>query len=297
MDESYLSRLEKIITTITKGDYSVGKHLDRLLTDDKLSDDELLVAESVGLMTVKLEAKELMLKDAIDELKCKNACLSESIRNRELFSTLFVTLFLSVSLYIFWTFTANHFGYHTAFSARIVELIFLAACLVIIYRGGFRFSFFGLTLQGARKSILSMLPGTILICIALIVLKYVFSRYHILGMDFPVFLVGNFDLLFLAYIPVAILQEFLARGVIQTVVEHVLAKKRARLWSILTTSALFGLVHLELSIGIAFASFFCSIYWGFIYTKSRTLLGVSISHLVIGDLAYVLGFWDYLLNM
>ena len=215
-------------------------------------------------------------------------------QKNQLFSTIFVNLFLSVSLYIFLIFLARDLNFHVQDSARIVEAIFLGVCILIIRKSGFSFSFFGMTSKGAAESIRLILPSTLAICAGLIALKALCIGLEVPGLHNELFISANFDLLLLIYLPVAILQEFLARGVIQTAIESVLDGPKAALWAIITSSALFGLVHIQLSVAIAFASFICSLYWGHLYIRRRTLAGVSISHFLIGAMAYVLGFWDYL---
>lgn len=291
---SLLNHLKTIIKDISKGDYESGKKLDRFMTDKQYSKEEMNLIDSIGFMGVKLEVRELQLKDKIEELSIQNKRLMEANKRNEIFSTLFVNLFLSISLYVFLVFTAISFDYYSQYSARIVELIFFTTCVIIIKKSKFSFAYFGVTLRDLGKSLRLALPGTIAICILLVALKYLCMVFNVEGLTGPLFLIENFNLLFWAYVPVVVLQEFLARGVIQTIIEYVLAGRHSAWWAIITASSLFGLVHIQLSVALALAAFVFSIYWGFIYHKCKTLVGVSISHLVIGNFAYLLGFWDFL---
>lgn len=297
MNTILLKKLGCIISAITHGDYSQGESLDKVLRDKNLSVDDEKFVESLGLMTVKLEVHEMTLKSTINDLRLKNSELVEQIETRELFSTLFVALFLSISLYIFLLFIANAMNFESDYAPRVVELIFFLMCFVIVKKSKFPLTFFGFTLHGAIQSIKYMLPSTIAICLMLIVAKYLCIKNGVNGLEGPLFHDQYFNLLLLLYVPVVVVQEFLAKGVVQTVIEHVLAGRRAKLWAIITAASLFGLVHIELSVTIAIASFLFAIYWGVIYFKSRTLIGVCISHFLIGNLAYLLGFWNYLVNM
>ncbi|SDK79639.1 CAAX protease self-immunity [Maridesulfovibrio ferrireducens] len=294
MDKSLLKQLDAIISSVIRGDYSQSVEMDRMQDNKKYTQDEVRFLESLGFMSVKLEAREFVLEETIEGLKSRNAELLEEKKKNNLFSNIFVSLFLSVSLYIFLIFLADKLNYENKNSARIVEAIFLMVSIFIIRKSGFSFSFLGVTLDGAVESIRRMLPGTLITCVALILLKVFFIMFWGKEMGNDLFVMDNFNLLFAVYLPVAALQEFIARGVIQTTIESVLDKPYATLQAILTASALFGLVHIQLSVGIAFASFVCSLYWGYLYTQKRCLVGVSISHFMIGGLAYVLGFWDYL---
>jgi membrane protease YdiL (CAAX protease family) len=297
MNNEVVNRTEAIVSAVMRGDYDRVIDLDRMQESEKYPREEIRLLRSLGLMSVKLEAREIELARVIGDLKSKNELLLEGKRKNRLFSTIFVSLFLSISLYVFLIFFAGNHEYHQEDAARIVEIIFLTACIVIIKRSGFPFSSMGVSLEGASASIRRILPGTLAACAALVLIKGLFMLTGVGGMDGRLIVMDNFDLLFAVYLPVAVLQEFMARGVIQTAIEHVLDEKNAALWAILTSSALFGLVHIELSVGVAAASFFCSLYWGYIYTKTRCLVGVSLSHFIIGDLAYVLGLWDYLFTI
>jgi len=188
-------------------------------------------------------------------------------------------------------------NFESDYTPRLVELIFFITCFVIVKKSKFPLTFFGFTFHGAMKSIKYMLPSTITICIILIVVKFLCIKNGVNGLDGSLFDDQCFNMLLLLYLPVVVIQEFLAKGVVQTVIEHVLAGRRVKLWAIITAASLFGLVHIELSVIIAIASFLFGIYWGVIYIKSRTLVGVCISHFLIGNLAYLLGFWNYLLKI
>ena len=101
MNTALLKELGRIISAITYGDYSQGRTIDNVLRGKNLQADDAVFVESLGLMTIKLEANELALKSTIEDLNSKNTDLAELIKNRELFSTIFVGLFLSISLYVF----------------------------------------------------------------------------------------------------------------------------------------------------------------------------------------------------
>ena len=294
MNKNLINDLASFVSAVIRGDYSRGKDIRRLTQGAALQKDEAEFVESLELMSVKLEAREFALEETITELRASNAELLEAKRKNQLFSSIFVSLFLSIALYVFLIFLAERLDYHSEDSARIVEAIFLGVCILIIRKGGLPFSSLGVTLTGAARSIRLMLPGTMALCAGLMALKYLFFVSGVPGLDQEFIVMGNFDLLFVLYLPVAILQEFLARGVIQTAIESVLDARNATFWAIITASALFGLVHIQLSVGIALASFLCSIYWGYLYSRQKCLVGVSLSHFLIGAIAYVLGFWDYL---
>lgn len=294
MNGSFLKRIEDLVSAITRGDFSKGRDFDSMADQLGCTDEEARLLESLGLMSVKLEAREFALEQNIEELKAKNDALLMAKDNNRLFSMIFVGLFLAICLYVFLVFLCEKMSWHVRDSARIVEAIFLAVTILIIKKGRFSFAGLGVSLNGAVRSIRYMLPGTIAICSSMVVLKGLLILLDIDGLNNALIITDNFDLLFIVYLPVAFFQEFLARGAIQTAIESVLEGTTASFWAIITASALFGLVHIQLSVGVAFASFVCSLYWGYLFTREKNLAGVGLSHFFIGDLAYLLGFWDYL---
>ncbi len=297
MNKELLHHLSSFVNAVTRGDYCKGQEVTRMATDMNLQKDEKEFLESLELMSVKLEAREFCLEGTNQDLRIKNAELMQERQKNQLFSTVFVTLFLAVTLYVFLIFLAGKLNYNMDDSARIVEAIFLVVCILIVKKSGLPLSSLGITLQGAAQSLRLMVPGTVAACAGLVALKSLCIRLEVPGLDQELFILDNFDLLFVVYLPIAVFQEFLARGVIQTSIESVLATRNATLWAIVTASALFGLVHMQLSVGIALASFVCGLYWGYLYSRRRCLVGVSLSHFMIGAMAYVLGFWDYLQAM
>ena len=294
MNNDLFTRLQSIVCAITSGDFLRGREFSSLTDGQHLDPEKEKFIESLDLMALKLEAREMALEEKINDLESKNKKLTLAKQKNQLFSTIFVNLFLGVSLYVFLIFLARDLNLHIQNSARIVEAIFFGVCILIIRKSGFSFSFFGMTTKGAAESIRFILPSTLAVCAGLIALKALCIRFEVPELSSELVIFAHVDLLLVIYLPVAFLQEFLARGVIQTAVESVLDGPKAALWAIITSSALFGLVHIQLSVALAFASFICSLYWGHLYIRRRTLAGVTLSHFLIGGMAYILGFWDYL---
>lgn len=84
------------------------------------------------------------------------------------------------------------------------------------------------------------------------------------------------------------IQEFIARGVIQSSLQRFFDDKRG-LKSVLITSAIFGMFHLHINVMIAFITFFASIIFGLIYLRTRNLIGVSLVHGTLGLTTMYLG--------
>jgi len=78
------------------------------------------------------------------------------------------------------------------------------------------------------------------------------------------------------------LQEILARGVLQGLLEEFLVGKY-RVWtSIFVSNLIFGTVHLWLTGFIAATLVIQGIYLGWLYSRTHNLIGVSIAHMMLG---------------
>lgn len=93
----------------------------------------------------------------------------------------------------------------------------------------------------------------------------------------------------LAYGPHCLLQEFIGRGVIQGSLQRFVTEQRP-IVPILMTSALFGIFHFYVSIGFAVLTFVVSLLFGWLYTRHRTLVGVTVAHYILGFASIAMGF-------
>jgi membrane protease YdiL (CAAX protease family) len=79
------------------------------------------------------------------------------------------------------------------------------------------------------------------------------------------------------------IQEFITRGVLQGSLQHFLVGKHIVTRSILISNALFAATHVHLFGGVmALVVFIPGLFWGWLYSRHPTILGVSISHILIG---------------
>ncbi len=86
-------------------------------------------------------------------------------------------------------------------------------------------------------------------------------------------------------------QEMIARGALQGSLHLFLTGRYVDIRAILLSTLLFGFMHLHLSLGFALIPLIPSVFWGVIYARQRSLLGVSISHIVVGlYVVFIMGF-------
>lgn len=91
-------------------------------------------------------------------------------------------------------------------------------------------------------------------------------------------------------------QEFVARGLLQGSLHELFTGRAAPLRAIVVANAIFSISHQHLGLAYALAVFIPGLFWGWLYWRQRSLLGVSVSHVLIGlwgtgvlDLASVVG--------
>ncbi|MEM7158002.1 MAG: cyclic nucleotide-binding domain-containing protein [Myxococcota bacterium] len=86
------------------------------------------------------------------------------------------------------------------------------------------------------------------------------------------------------------LQEFVARGVLQSSFQRILTIRHARPAAIVLASLIFATMHLYTTASDSLAVFIPGLAWGWLYSRHRTLVGVTLSHIIIGVMTmFVLG--------
>jgi len=280
---------------IMRGSYKNTEELLRLADETNNPPEIANLAEAFGMMSVKVEAREFALQQ-------KNAELEESLRLRSVASRLLLWFAISISLYIFLLAFFYQPGLLDPAKPMLIRwfgIVFVlsqvALMMIMIRRSGFPLSAYGITLQNWRKSLKEGLiaSGIVMAGLFFIKLWMVHSDTRMYGKS----LIATEELstlFFYTFIFSAPLQEFLARGVLQSSAERILMGKYKVVWSVVSISLIFGAIHTVFSLPFALLTFFVSLLWGWLYTRHHTLIGVSISHLFMG-LAFILsGFWEIL---
>ncbi|HTD13991.1 MAG TPA: CPBP family intramembrane glutamic endopeptidase [Chthoniobacterales bacterium] len=92
------------------------------------------------------------------------------------------------------------------------------------------------------------------------------------------------------YVVLIPVQEFIARGILQGSLQEFLTGRTRVLKAILISNLLFSTFHLFVSPYFALLSFFPGMFWGWLYSRQRSLIAVTVSHTLIGVWAlYLVG--------
>lgn len=155
---------------------------------------------------------------------------------------------------------------------------------------------YGLTTRGGRQVAVQALLWTMPILVLLLVFKLALMRWAPIMMGRPLFdpsavFIGGrpFDrhhyfiyaLIYAAHAP---LQEFVARAGFQGSLQHFTPAPPGRInWkAILVSNLLFSAAHSYFGLWFCLAVFVPGVFWGWMFAKQRSLIGVVISHALIG---------------
>lgn len=286
---------------ITSGSYA---NINKIfgLTDSNINSTEIAdLAEAFGKMSVKIEAREFALEQTIEELQRKKTELDKTIKIREIAGNIFVIFALCISVFIFlFTFVempSIELNFKTTLS-RWFGISFTSGILIILSlfarKSGLPWSAYGLNLDNLKKSIIESVLVSSFIILILVFIKYYLMKTTKLFDSGLIIDTKDIDLFFWTYLLVAPLQEFIMRGVLQSSIERILTGKYKIFWTVLTTSFLFGALHSIYSFQFGIVSLCAGILWGWLFIRHRNLVGVSISHVIIGHTFILLEFWEFL---
>jgi CRP-like cAMP-binding protein len=232
---------------------------------------------------------------------------NEEAKRRLRFGSFVAVLIGSVTLYAFVLRIVLGLAYGPAGSGHVdstfITVGILLGCVAIyvpmMIKSGYPLATYGLTLGDWRRALPESLGWTAAFLGAVTLLKAIAIRLVPAWHDQPLFSFYGFtryDSLWTAiglmaiYSAFAPVQELIARGAMQSSLHEFLSGPRASLWAVVLSTLMFSQIHLHLTPWYAVAVFFPSLFWGAMYARQRSLLGVSISHVLIGVyVAFFLG--------
>ena len=177
-----------------------------------------------------------------------------------------------------------------------LSILLIGASFVMMRRLGYPLSFYGLTTRGWRRAVVEGVLLTIPFCGLVVMLKWLLLRVAWGVADAP--LLDPFAALNMAVIPGAgsgtlvlmatlyaihaPLQEYLVRGTLQSPLQHFLGGAGGHWSPIIASNLIFSAFHLYLSFGFALVTFLPGLFWGWLYARHGTLVGVCVSHIILG---------------
>ena len=180
-------------------------------------------------------------------------------------------------------------GASSTVTTSVALVVMALVSWVTVRQTGFAPRVFGFTLARWRWVLWDSLVWSLLMCALITLLKLMLIRsvpaYASLqlisvwtartGWRDTVIMYGLYALL-------SPVQEFVARGALLGCLEHMLIGRYAPLRATLVSNAVFSISHQHLGLGYAMVVFVPGLFWGWMYHRHQSLLGVSLSHILIG---------------
>ncbi len=187
----------------------------------------------------------------------------------------------------------------------IVLSMFCYFIISMMLKSGYPLKTFGITTENWKKSIIEAFIYTIPFLVLIMIIKYCLILFIPRLNNVPLFdptaifktaadinMKVYFAALF-GYIIFVPIQELIVRSGIQSALQKFLSgsKFKTRWSAIILSNILFAGGHSHISAGFALSVFLPGIFWGWLYAKQNSLIGVSISHILIGVwAAFIVGF-------
>jgi len=176
----------------------------------------------------------------------------------------------------------------TSLLSACIILAFCSALALMIRQSGLPLHFFGLTIRNWKPALQDSVIWTSVVVVFMIGVKWLLVESVPRYSHLPVFsfdpahtryLAFNFALYGL-HSPV---QEFIARGVLQGSLQNFFKGKHVTARAIFISNAIFSATHVHLLGGLFGAIVFVpGLFWGWMYARNQSLIGVSLSHIIIG---------------
>lgn len=171
--------------------------------------------------------------------------------------------------------------------SRMIEAISIIMFIIILKTTSFSIRDIGLRVTNPKATflpdILITIGGTILLVGGKFLLLRIAPGYFPEGAPFWDWSVGSFASVIYPF--TVILQEFLARGVMQENLRRIFAGKHADFMSILVSSLVFGVLHIAYGLPFMFAAALLLGVLGILYHKQGNIWGLCIIHYVLGQVA------------
>ncbi len=263
----------------------------RIRKEAKASADPMLERTYQRLVLNMSEYLVVRLREKTDESLA-------AAQGRAAMGKLVVNLLVMLSLYVFLLGGLPYLQPRVDFdAARLsipIQLIFGYAAWKFIRSSGYPLHFFGLRRRGIVRVLGEALVLTVPLLLLVTGVKWLILSANPNLHAVPLF--EHTDALahivephvykwLIIYSLSSVVQELTVRGALQSTLEMFLTGPRFRLHAILVSALLFSVCHLHLSFLFAAVAFVPGLYWGWLFSRQRNLVGVVVSHQVVG--AYV----------
>jgi CRP-like cAMP-binding protein len=173
--------------------------------------------------------------------------------------------------------------------SALIIVVFSFVLILMIRQNKLPIRIFGVTTRNWKPALVESFFWTAAMIAVMIGVKWILinqvDRYsHLPLFDFDLTTQkGYLGLSLLLYGLHSPVQEFIARGVLQGSLQHFFKGNNITLRAIIVSNALFSATHVHLLGGmLAIIVFIPGLFWGWLYSRHQNLVGVSVSHMLIG---------------
>ena len=186
------------------------------------------------------------------------------------------------------------FGPGYSFFLVLVQFLLATSVAIFIRRSSLPPSTFGLSWSNWRKDCVEAVLWALPLLALLVAVKASLIHFVPRYAQVPLFdwgapwrtSLGYFVLVEVVYFVFTPVQEFITRSGMQAPFELYLEGRHARLAAIVLSSVIFSSMHLHYGFVFAMAVLPMGAYWGWMFSRQRSLLGVTVSHLIVGNFVF-----------
>jgi len=266
-----------------------------------------------------LEIKNAIFERILDKLSKVNKLASFMIRQhfeddktRALMSRFIIFVLLLVFLYVFAIQSVTILKL-TLISSSIISVPILLICGIVMFgmmkRSHYPLKTYGFTLENWKKSIVESIVWTIPVLFAFVICKWILIHTIATFSSLPLFDISPdlnkgaphvgpaaVALLVISYTLFVPVQEIIYRGAMQSSLQQFLTGKNKTTLAILVSNIPFSMIHFHLSVILVITTYILGVFWGYMYARQKNLIGVSVSHFLVGLFAFfILGLQDVLI--
>ncbi|PIS03342.1 MAG: hypothetical protein COT85_00660 [Chlamydiae bacterium CG10_big_fil_rev_8_21_14_0_10_42_34] len=167
--------------------------------------------------------------------------------------------------------------------------LFVIPCAYIVKISKYPLSFYGLTTNHwaryALEGVICSTPILVLGLFAKLILIKNIPEFKDLSLIPVQTIIDNYRSILIfgaAYILLVPAQEFIVRGVLQSCFKNFFQGRNRVFLAILSSNLVFQMLHTVKGFWLAIISFFLGLFWGALFEKQKSLVGVCVSHALIG---------------
>jgi CRP-like cAMP-binding protein len=205
-------------------------------------------------------------------------------------------IYMLILFAVFFNVVAAYDNYGGALKG-IIKTIFMPtsiamfgfAALRLIQKSGYPLSFYGITTERAGRCAIEGFLFTLPILGLMTLFKWALISYipqfkdaDLLPFAFNQTPLREVFYISAIYVLLSPLQELIVRGFLQSSFRNFFQGENRVFYAILSSNILFEVLHTANDLFLAIFSFIFGIFWGAMYEHQKSLVGVSISHIMIG---------------